>query len=290
MRYWERVSKGWHELFLSSVDGLQFGLEVFLLAGKGLRLVLYNTRYCTGAGWGHHVPFPFAGTLRTTCECTEAVNEYISSLCPDLVGLVESDGGSWRCGGRSQPDDLAERLGFQCVFSRKYRHSRLAGRIPLIRHQGNAVIAGLPMSGTTVHRLKKGIKNAVIETGFERFTFLLVHLSIGEKARREQIQEIARIVRGISEPVLLAGDFNVFNGQAELDPLINAGLAKAGPALCKTFPSGNPRLGLDLVLHSKEISIVGFDVPDARFSDHLPVVCDFTLDMSPGICGGAQWA
>lgn len=263
---------------------------MFYLAENALRLVLYNTRYCTGNGWGYHLPFPFAATLRTTSGCAEAVNEYISSLSPDLVGLVESDEGSWRCGGKSQPGDLAHRIGGRYVFSQKYRHSRLAGRIPILRHQGNAVITRLPLSGTTVHRLTKGIKNAVIETGFEKFTFLLVHLSIGEKARREQIMEIARIVRDISGPVLLAGDFNVFHGQTELDPLIDAGLAKAGPALCMTFPSGNPRLGLDLVLHSKEISIVGFDVPDARFSDHLPVVCDFTLEMSPGSFGGAQWA
>ena len=31
------------------------------------------------------------------------------------------------------------------------------------------------------------------------------------------------------------------------------------------------------MLVSKEIEITHFDVPDVRFSDHRPVLCDFTV-------------
>ncbi|MDO9509602.1 MAG: endonuclease/exonuclease/phosphatase family protein [Thermovirgaceae bacterium] len=250
---------------------------MFFLAELGIRLVLYNIRYCTGAGWRHHAPFPFAGSLRTTCGRSEAVTEYIASLEPDIVGLVESDKGSFRNNGRSQPEALAERLGQQCVFSPKYRHMRLAERVPVLCHQGNAVVTGLPISTTFVHRLNRGIKNAVIETVFDDFTFMLVHLSIGQGARLQQIHELAEIASVRTKPLVLAGDFNTFGGDTELEPLMREGLKKAGPVRRPTFPSRDPRHGLDMVLHSPEISILGFDVPRVRFSDHLPVVCDFTL-------------
>jgi endonuclease/exonuclease/phosphatase family metal-dependent hydrolase len=251
---------------------------VIFLAERGIRLVLYNIRYCTGAGWTHHTPFPFAGSLRTTCGRSEAVTEYIASLEPDIVGLVESDKGSFRNKGLSQPEALAERLGQQCVFSPKYRHIRLAERVPVLCHQGNAVVTGLPISTTVVHRLSRGIKNAVIETEFEDFSFMLVHLSIGGGARRGQIHELAEIASFQTKPLILAGDFNAFDGDGELDPLMATGLRKAGPKTLPTFPSRKPRYGIDMVLHSHEISILGFDVPSVLFSDHLPVVCDFTLD------------
>ena len=250
---------------------------MFLLAGTGLRLVIYNIRYCTGTGWRHHFPFPFAGSLRTTCGRSGDVTDYIASLGPDIVGLVESDGGSFRNGGISQPEALAERMGCQCVFSPKYRHSRLAERVPILRHQGNAVVTGLPLSETCVHRLRRGIKNAVIETAFPDFIFLLVHLSVGPGARRRQILELADIAGGRSKPVILAGDFNTFGGERELAPLLRSGFEKAGPVCFPTFPSGKPRLGLDMVLHSPGVSVTSFSVPAVDFSDHLPVICDFRL-------------
>lgn len=197
---------------------------------------------------------------------------------PDIVGLVESDCGSFRNSGRSQPEALADRLGQQCFFSPKYRHIRLAERVPVLRHQGNAVVTGLPISGTIVHRLKRGVKNAVIETGFEEFTFMLVHLSVGSGARRQQILELARIASRRTSPLIIAGDFNTFGGDGELGPLKRAGLKKAGPISLPTFPSQKPRHGLDMILHSSEIAILGFDVPSVLLSDHLPVICDFALD------------
>jgi endonuclease/exonuclease/phosphatase family metal-dependent hydrolase len=226
--------------------------------------------------------------MRTTCGRSGEVTDYIASLEPDIVGLVESDGGSFRNGGISHPEALAERMGQQCIFSPKYRHSRLAERVPVLRHQGNAVVTGLPILETCVHRLRRGIKNAVIEAAFPDFIFLLVHLSVGPGARRRQILELAEIAGGRSKPVLLAGDFNTFGGERELEPLLLAGLEKAGPVCFPTFPSGRPRLGLDMILHSPEVSVTSFSVPAENFSDHLPVVCDFTLDKLQGGGGVRQ--
>ena len=44
-----------------------------------------------------------------------------------------------------------------------------------------------------------------------------------------------------------------------------------------SFPARIPRIELDFVLASKEIEITHFEVPDARFSDHRPILCDFNV-------------
>ncbi len=35
--------------------------------------------------------------------------------------------------------------------------------------------------------------------------------------------------------------------------------------------------GMDFVLHQDGIEVTGFEVPDVRLSDHLPIICDFEL-------------
>lgn len=247
------------------------------LEGRLLRLVVYNTRYGTGTGWAYHAPFPFAGSFRPTGKRAALIAEFISSLDPDIVGLVETDGGSFRHRGRSQPGLLAARLGHNCIFTSKYYIPRFSSCVPVFRHQGNAVVTSLPVVRTSVKRLRKGIKNAVLETEFDMFDLNLVHLSLGGGARRDQIRELAYAARVREKPMVIAGDFNILGGEAELGPLFEAGLVNADPKWGRTYPSRNPRLGLDLILHSPEVSVSGVEIPNVDFSDHLPVVCDFTV-------------
>jgi endonuclease/exonuclease/phosphatase family metal-dependent hydrolase len=56
-----------------------------------------------------------------------------------------------------------------------------------------------------------------------------------------------------------------------------AGLRSANEKNLPSFPARIPRIELDFVLVSKEIEITNFEVPDVRFSDHRPVLCDFTV-------------
>ena len=272
--------KNWPER--STDNGIQVKISergVMRVEDRPIRLVLYNTRYGTGTGWAYHAPFPFAGTLKTTMARSSSIARFIASLEPDIVGLVETDGGSFRQGGRGQPEYLAETLGHSWVFSSKYCIPRISGCVPVFRHQGNAVVTSLPIRETSVLRLKRGIKNAVIETGFDDFDLKLVHLSLGSGARRQQILELAAMVREWKRPLLIAGDFNAFGGGPEIEPLIEAGLKNADTLGIRTYPSGRPWLGLDLVLHSPEIDVKRLEVPDVRLSDHLPVVCDFALSL-----------
>ena len=44
-----------------------------------------------------------------------------------------------------------------------------------------------------------------------------------------------------------------------------------------SYPSRAPRKELDFVLYGEGIRVTGFRIPKVRFSDHLPLVCDFEV-------------
>jgi endonuclease/exonuclease/phosphatase family metal-dependent hydrolase len=47
-----------------------------------------------------------------------------------------------------------------------------------------------------------------------------------------------------------------------------------------SYPSRSPRKELDFILHSAQIEVNRFEIPDVQFSDHLPLICDFTIHES----------
>ncbi|HEU4879162.1 MAG TPA: hypothetical protein VFT21_06915, partial [Gemmatimonadaceae bacterium] len=63
-----------------------------------MRFVLYNIRYATGTGPAFHLPVPGAGYLRSNSRVLDRITQYLKSLDPDLVGLIEIDTGSIRSG------------------------------------------------------------------------------------------------------------------------------------------------------------------------------------------------
>ena len=54
-----------------------------------------------------------------------------------------------------------------------------------------------------------------------------------------------------------------------------AGLRSANTERLPTYPSRAPRKELDFVLYQDGINVTRFDIPAVRFSDHLPLVCEF---------------
>jgi endonuclease/exonuclease/phosphatase (EEP) superfamily protein YafD len=78
------------------------------------------------------------------------------------------------------------------------------------------------------------------------------------------------------KPVIVAGDFNTFWGTHEIYLFMRAaGLRSANLAGLPSFPARVPRVELDFILVSEGIEVTDFRVPDVRFSDHRPLVCDF---------------
>lgn len=246
-----------------------------------MRFILYNIRYATG---------PRAhGFVRPSNRNLERISTFLSDLQPDLVGLVEVDYGSYRTGRRNQVEILAESLGHYHSYSTKYGQRSFWRHVPVLNRQGNAFLARDRIRNETFHFFDKGMKKLVIELELEHLAVYLVHLSLGARTRHQQLRALYDLVKNARKPCIVAGDFNMLWGEQEIDLFLAAsGLQNANRAGLPTYPSRRPNRHLDFVLHSPEIEIKDFHVPHVPFSDHLPLVVDFNVDVPEELRGEAR--
>jgi len=240
-----------------------------------MRFLLYNICYGTH---GNQLKFPLLGMLGRTHDHLDEITEFIRPLDPDVIGLIEVDNGSYRSGKKSQTAKMAEELGHFHSYCSKYGETSRWQRIPIYNKQGNAFLAKDNIHGEKFHYFERGMKKLVIELELERITFFLVHLALSYKARQEQILHLYHLVKETNRPYILAGDFNAFMGEGEIQLLMSAsGLQNADKDMQPSYPSSNPRKHLDFILHSPEIKVNKFWMPDVQLSDHLPLVVDFDV-------------
>lgn len=241
-----------------------------------MRFLLYNIRYATGNGSRFHFPFPYAGYLRHSHAIFEQILGFIQAVQPDIMGLVEVDGGSFRTGRLCQAEIIARQFGFYHVIETKYGSSSVASRIPLLKSQGNAVLTRMPIISHRFHYFDEGVKRLVIQVCTERLTIFLVHLSLTYRNRQYQLERLYRLIRRVDRPMILAGDFNVLWGVRELELFLGAtGLVSANPEKKPSHPSRAPKRELDFILHSPELKVTHFQIPAVTYSDHAPLICDF---------------
>ncbi len=248
-----------------------------------MRFLLYNIRYGTGSGKGFHRPLPLAGHFRRNGANLHNIAGFIREKQPDIVGLVEVDAGSMLAGRRNQVEYLADEVGHYHCHQLKYRTESWLARIPVFKKQGNAFLTRDAIRNEKFHYFSHGMKRLVIELELDSVVVFLVHLSLKFRHRSHQIHDLYDLVRQVDKPKIVAGDFNVFWGDREINLFLAAtGLKSAGPEGTVTFPSRRPRRQLDFILHSPEIRITGFEAPRVQHSDHLPLVCDFDLGSPSG--------
>ena len=244
-----------------------------------MRFLLYNIRYGAGIGTRLHFPFPYSGYIKTTDENLKNISNFIASMKPDIIGLVEVDIGSFRSYNRNQVNHIARAVDHQPVSRSKYARDSIAQRVPVLNKQGNALMTSREIISRKFHYLNNGVKRLVIEIELKDCSIFLVHLSLKYRHRQHQLAELATIVNGSEKPAVAAGDFNVFRGSRELDHFLETtGLISANERGWPSHPSRSPKRQLDYILHSPEIRTAGFAAPQVTYSDHIPLVWDFSLD------------
>lgn len=244
-----------------------------------MRLLLYNIRYALGDSASLHVPLPGAGYVLGNQLMLPKLTEFIRSVDPDIVGLIEVDTGSIRSRNVNHAEKIAADLGMNTSFETKYGSSSINQLLPIVRKQGNAFLAAERVHGEKFHYFDAGIKRLIIELEMEKFAVFLVHLSLKYRHRQLQLRHLHDLVDACDKPVIVAGDFNTFWGDHEIYLFSKAsGLKSANVDGLPTYPSRSPRKELDFILYQDGIRVTHLEVPDVRLSDHLPMVCDFEIE------------
>ena len=243
-----------------------------------MRLLLYNIRYAVGGGASMHMPLPGAGYVLGNRSVLPELTTFIKSVDPDIVGLIEVDTGSIRSRKVNQAEKIASDLSMNSSYETKYGSKSLNQLLPIVRKQGNAFMAAARVHGETFHYFDTGIKRLIIELEMREFAVFLVHLSLKYRHRHLQLRHLYDLIEKTKKPVIVAGDFNTFWGENEIYLFKRAaGLKSANVDCIPTYPSRAPRKELDFILFQEGINVTNFEVPQVRYSDHLPLVCDFDV-------------
>ncbi len=172
---------------------------------------------------------------------------------------------------------------------------------PFRRRVKNAVLVGPPWRIVS-HRLHRfgdvrrrmyprGALIAQVGRAGYRLWAVSVHLGLHPLERLHAVQELSDLVRGLSGPVLIGGDFNEtpdrravrFLGERFWDAWL-----LGGDAAGETFPSSDPTARIDYLFVPEGVAVERIIVPSGRdarrASDHLPIVAELKLpgpDTSP---------
>ena len=243
-----------------------------------MRFLLYNIRYGAGIGKRFHLPVPYSGYLKHTNGNLRHIVEFIRSVHPDIIALIEVDSGSYRSEKSNQAEAIAREMKHYHIYQSKYPVDSIVQKIPLVNKQGNAILTNHAIKCHRFHYFREGMKRLVIELELNEISIFLVHLSLKFRYRQYQLKELHSMVENVEKPVIVAGDFNVFWGDRELQLFAAAtGLKNANDQGQPSHPSRSPRRQLDYIFHSPEINVTRFQVPQVTFSDHAPLVCDFDV-------------
>jgi len=243
-----------------------------------MRFLLYNICYGTH---GNQRRFPLLGLLGKTHDHLDEIIDFIDEINPDVMGLIEVDNGSYRSGRKCQVEKIADQLGHFHAYRSKYAADSRWQGVPIFNKQGNAFLAKDIIHKERYHYFDQGMKKLVMELELERVTFFLVHLALGYRARQAQILHLYNMIKETERPYIVAGDFNAFMGEDEIQLLMSAsGLQNADQLMQPSYPSHKPKRYLDFILHSPKIRVNKFEMPRVELSDHLPLVLDFDI-LSP---------
>ncbi|WP_407353042.1 endonuclease/exonuclease/phosphatase family protein [Luteimonas sp. R10] len=209
--------------------------------------------------WSHVLP---AGNKRRALDqIAELAGEH------DIVGLQESDPGSWRSGFTNQTHYLAERGGFDYWSHQPNR------RVANVASSANGLLSKFEPIEVHDHPLPgrvrgRGLLLARFGDGDAGLTVAVAHLSLGAQSRRAQLSYIAELLHGHPHAVLM-GDFNCTADRPEMDILYRSTSLQPPSCAVHTFPSWRPQRAIDHVLVTGALTCEKMRAMPAALSDHL---------------------
>lgn len=223
----------------------------------------------------HHVYTPRRAQMRSL----DFVRRTLEALKPDLSCFVEIDQGSLTNGFFDQLPMLREDRHEVAVIDNKYSATRKFRRLSISRGKSNAFLAARPAEFAKRY-LDFGKKRLVYDIDIAGLRVLMVHCSLVRSVRALQFEQMAGWIAERDTPAMLVGDFNVFGGERELEPLLKTGaLFHANRLSGPTFRFGPYRASLDTCLVSSYLrERCHVEIIDQPFSDHKMVKIDIEID------------
>ncbi len=249
-------------------------------------MIFYNIEYLEGADGKKIQYLEFWRRIAHPHGIEVKIADTLKAYNPDIVAFVEIGGKNFVEGDYFS--HIKKELGMKHHVKRVKYDLRgkfnLLKNVPILNKQSNAIMSKHKLYHIKTIYLHGGMKKTVIEAEVncgKMITIFLVHLALGKETRKKQIDELVQVIKKVRTPVILAGDFNTFNGENEIRELIEkASLRhkfKAHGGRIFTFPTYHPRRRFDYILTSKEIIVKKYSVLKMPFSDHLPVMIDFEV-------------
>ena len=209
--------------------------------------------------WSHVLP---AGRKRDSLDAiARLAGEH------DIVGLQESDPGSWRSGFTNQTHYLAERGGFE--FWSHQPNRRVGG----VASSANGLLSRLEPVEVLDHPLPgrvkgRGLLLARFGAGDDGLVVAVAHLSLGAMSRHSQLSFIAELLADHRHAVLM-GDFNCLSDRPEMALLYQRTRLQPPAHAVPTFPAWRPQRAIDHILVTTDLGHGDMQAQAAAQSDHL---------------------
>ncbi|HEX9626024.1 MAG TPA: endonuclease/exonuclease/phosphatase family protein [Acidiferrobacterales bacterium] len=252
---------------------------------RRLRLLSYNIQtgiatakyhhYVTHS-WKHVLPHP------QRVENLNAIAGFLGEF--DIVGLQEVDGGSLRSGFVNQTQYLAGKANFP------FWHDQTNRDLGKLAQHSIGLLSQLRPERLVEYKLPgmipgRGVLSAHFGAGESELVVLILHLSLGQRARLRQLAFVSELINGCPHAVVM-GDLNCRADSREMAWLLrNTALSAPRPDL-HTFPSWRPLHNIDHILVTPSLVVERVEPLDYVYSDHLPLAMDVVLPRGLDLDGG----
>ncbi len=244
---------------------------------SNLVVMSYNIRHCA----------PYYGTSETTVADVEGTAAVIKRMSPDVVMLQEVDKCTTRSLGIDQAQKLAKLAGYpyyQFFKLMDYRDGEY----------GLAILSKLQLNDAATYLIPATIGNVTVQSpivvgraviryqGID-INLIDVHLSVYQADRDVQLPYIGNeILSKISNPVIIAGDFNATPTNTTISQLDGFGFTRTNTDAKKfTIDSNSPDREIDYIAYrpANRFSLVSHTVvTGVNASDHLPIIAVLNIN------------
>lgn len=193
----------------------------------------------------------------------------------DLVGLQETDSGSFRSGFVNQTEYLALKAHFPSWYDQTNRN------LGMLAQHSIGFLSRLQPTEIVEHKLPgiipgRGTLGIKFGDSNDALVLFIVHFALGKRARLQQILYVGEIVRTCRHAILM-GDLNFQSDCEEMELLLaTSGLREPISGL-HTFPSWRPQRNIDHILVSPSLRIANVSTLNYPYSDHLPISMEIVL-------------